>query len=293
MTEFRFLSRLENPPEQRTQIFRFRQPEVTEETVWRMAQRFGLEGDVQRGVLQKDTSKITYTEGQMSVTLYRASGGLRFRDMERWQADDRVSNVDMTDEQAIEIAHRHIRKLGLVSQDEYELLELTRLRVGVVERETGFSEERIIDVGLAFQRIIDGVAVEGAGGKLILYIDHTGELTGVDRIWREIEGVHIPSEQLQLRLPQLAEEDLVEYYRKPGSGIIEVEEFRFGYFELGWEDEQQYLQPAYVIPLTLVSPNGRFRTGTEYVVPATVNGFEYGRLMPLPMRQLEQPSRQD
>lgn len=292
MTEFRFLSRMENPPEQHTQIFRLRQPEVTEESVLKMAQRFELEGNLLRGVLQKDTSKITYTEGQMSVTLYLASGGLRYRNIARWQVDDRVFNVDMTDEEAIEIAQRYIRRFELVSQGEYKLLELTHLRVGVVERDTGYSEERIIDVGLAFQRIIDGVPVEGTGGKLILYIDHAGELTGVDRIWREIERVHRPSEQLQLRLPQLVEEDLMVHYRKPGRGIIEVGEFSFGYFELGWEDEQQYLQPAYVIPLMLISPNDRFRTGTEYVVPATVNAFEYGRLMPLSMRRLEQPSRQ-
>jgi hypothetical protein len=103
--------------------------------------------------------------------------------------------------------------------------------------------------------------------------------------------VHRPSDQLQLRLPQFAEEDLIAHYGKPGRGIIEVGEFRFGYFELGWEDEQQYLQPAYVIPLMLISPNERFRTGAEYVVPAAVNAFDFGRLMPLPMPHLEQPLR--
>jgi hypothetical protein len=291
MADFRFLSRMETPPERQTRIFRLRQPEVTEDSVRRMAQRFGFEGNAKRAVLEKDRSRITYTEGQVSLTQYRGSGGLRYRNVARWQVDDGVSHVEVDDESAAHIARKHIGQMGLVSQGEYELVEVTRLRVGVANTKTGLSKERSIDVGVAFRRVIDGVPVEGVGGKLVLYVDHTGELTGVDRIWREIDGVHVPSERIQLRHPRLAEEDVSAYYQK-SRGLIEVGGFRFGYFELGWEDEQQYLQPAYVIDLTLISANGHFRTGIEYVVPASVNGFEYGRLMAIP-RRVEAVARQD
>jgi hypothetical protein len=136
------------------------------------------------------------------------------------------------------------------------LLQVTRLNVGVVEQQTGWAEERIVDMGIAFQRTIDNVPVEGPGGKVIVYIDHKGDLTGVDRIWREIQDVYQPD--VELKSPESAQQDVVRFWGEQESGLITIENIRFGYFELGWDGEQRYLQPAYVLPLTLTQTTGHF-----------------------------------
>jgi hypothetical protein len=53
-------------------------------------------------------------------------------------------------------------------------LQVTRLNVGVVEQRTGYTEQRVIDMGIAFRRVID----------------HNGDLTGIDHLWREIHDVY-------------------------------------------------------------------------------------------------------
>ena len=109
------------------------------------------------------------------------------------------------------------------------------------------------------------------GGKLIVYLDHKAELTGFDRIWRSISGVRAPVKAL--RDPKLAEEDLLRYWKGHDADRIEVHGIRFGYFELGYNEKQTVLQPAYVSIVTLVSGDAKqpIRMKTVHVTPAATN----------------------
>ncbi len=290
MPKYQLLTKIPPPPQHPAQIFRVAKPHVNQQALFRLAQRFGLKGNLRAGSLQQDSQQMTYLERTFELVLYRASGGLRFHDNARWQVDDGKAHVTFDDAAAVKMAQRYIEELALVPLDECRLLRVTRLNVGVVERQTGLAEERVIDVGVAFQRIIDNVPVIGPGGKVMVYIDHNGDMTGVDRIWREIQGVH--QSDVALRAPEYAQQDVVQHWGEQGSGLIAIEDIRFGYFEMGWEGAQRYLQPAYFLPLTIKATEGplagRPVTRSEHFVAAATKPPE-PLMPPLPEAPAQAP----
>jgi hypothetical protein len=76
-------------------------------------------------------------------------------------------------------------------------------------------------------------------------------------------------------LPDSAQQDVIHSWGAQGSGLIEIEDIRFGYFELGWDDAQSYLQPAYILPLTITATDGPFSghigTRSEHLVAAATH----------------------
>jgi hypothetical protein len=285
MAEVRFLERLEAAPKVKTQIHALAAPGATAKALRDFAAGFGV--DSKRATEAQDAAAFTYTAGQHVLTLYRASGAIRYQDQTRWQIDDGKTNLKMSDATAAKHALEVVRKHRLAPPSECKLLKVSRLTVGEANTETRQGGERVIDVGVAFQRTVGGVPVDGPGGKLIVYLDAKGELTGFDRIWRPIKGVQAPVEEL--RHPQLAEEDLLTYWKPHGTGRIDVHDVRFGYFELGYQDSQRVLQPAYVMLLSLVGPDERISMKSAHVYPAAVNAV--GRLMPPPKKVVRQPRR--
>lgn len=290
MTNIAFLSRLESLPVLNTNIYRLKGPGVNERSLREIARRFELTGDLKSGEILKDAEEYTYIQGPFVVTLFHASGALRYYDRTCWQVDDGKSRVKFSDDEAIGIAHDFIRRSELVPLDECSLLRVTHLHVATLERESNTHNERIIDVGVFFHRTIDKVPVEGDGGKVAVYVGHDGTVTGLESIWRDIAEVHrkVPSDQL--RSPEHAENDLNKYWRQSRATRIEVTETRFGYFELGKDKSQRYLQPAYIMPLKIIGPDERFVVESTHVVPAASKPV--GRLMPRPKVVQEQPPRE-
>jgi hypothetical protein len=224
--------------------------------VFDLARRFGLKGSLKTGSLCQNARHMSYSEGSLELVLHHASGGLRFHDKARWQVDDGGANVEFDDATAVDMARRFIEQLSIVPLAETKVLRVTHLNVGVVERRTGLEEHRAIDVGVAFARVVDGHLVEGPGGKVMVYIDHRGELTAIDRVWREVQEVH--AQDVELRSAEAVREDAVREWGEPGSGVITVDDTRFGYFEDGWDVAQRYLQPAYFVDFTITATGGHF-----------------------------------
>ncbi len=289
MPEIKFLSTLENLPQARTQIYRLTPPGITRGKLIDTAMAFGVSGNLGRGRFQEDENKYTYLEGQFSVTVYKVSGGLRYQDISRWQIDDGKSNIKYDDKTAIKRAQEIVRKYKLASLKELRVLKVSRLHVGSIELATRKGDERIIDVGIAFQRVIDRIPVDGPGGKIVVYLDQQGEVTGIDRLWRNIKDAYRPV--TKLRSPKLAEEDLRRYWSKHTSYQINVNETRFAYFELGWKETQKYLQPVYVMPMTILSASGRSVMKSVHVYEAATNPV--GKIMPTPKIQPRLPKRQE
>jgi hypothetical protein len=289
MADIEFLSRLESTPMVDTNIYRLKGPGVNERSLREIAHRFELKGDLGRGEFLKDAEELTYTEGPFVVTLFRSSGALRYFDSTRWQVDDGKSKVEFSDDEAIGIAQEFIRRTDLVSLDECRIMRITHLHVASLERESNAHNERIIDVGVIFQRTIHNLPVEGAGGKVTIYIDHDGTITGLERIWREIVDVYRKVSFSELQTPKYAENNLIRYWMRSKAVRIEVAETRFGYFEFGRNESQRYLQPAYVMPLTRIGPNEHFVVKSEHVVAAASKPV--GRLVPRKKVMSAQASR--
>jgi hypothetical protein len=261
-------------------IYQLATPAANKRTLLDIAGRFDLGANARAGKFQEDEARLTYAEGPHVIRLYRASGGLRYQDQRRWQKDDGQANSVLSDSEAVKIARGYVARHDLAPLSECKVRKVTRLRVATVERASRRAEERVIDVGVNFQRSVDGTVVDGPGGNVTVYIDHAGEVTGCDKIWRPAQGVYRPIDDL--RPPGFAEEQFARYARYYGPSRIEVREFRFAYFELGWKARQRYLQPAYILLFTVSSEDQRFRRNSVYVVAAATNGV--GTLTPAPQR---------
>jgi hypothetical protein len=265
MPEIEYLARLVETPGVPTCIYHLTASRAREAKLLSTARRLGLAGNLAQGVIERHHGGMTYVEGPWAVTLHHASGGLRFRDRTRWQVDDGRSQATFDVETAAGLAGEVVKKYDLAPLDQLRLYKITRLHAAAYEVKSLRGEDRVIDVGVVFQRMIEGVPVDGPGGKIVIYLDARGEMTGFDRLWRKIQGAGRPVERLHG--PRFAEEDLTRYW-SDHSGRIEVTQFRFGYFELDWKSTQRVLQPAYVMFLNLLSPDRSFTRGSVHVTPA-------------------------
>jgi hypothetical protein len=288
MPEVRAIWEFERAPEQELPIYRLARPASDRETIQRVAKRFGLKGEMQRGTFCEGPSSHAYTEADWTVNMFRESGGWKYRNHHRWQVDDGTTDFSIEDDEAISEARRVVERYEVAPVEDFRPLRVTRLRVATSEREGRTSDERVIDVGVAFRRLVRGVPVEGPGGQVVVYLDGKRELTGVDRIWREIEGEQQSAGRL--RTAEEALEEVRRRYQGPGAGRVEVTSLRFGYFEMGWHHEQEFLQPAYVAFLRLVSRDERIRMNSVFVMPAGEN--HVGEIEPSPPRLAAQPRRE-
>jgi hypothetical protein len=242
--------------------------DISQDTVRRVGSRFGLRATVDVGTFILNHSGIAYSEAsQWGLRQFRRSGGWQYRHATRWQADGR-GNLNIEDHEAARLALDAIRRYGLPTEPELERIRVERLHVAHAARGGANHEERIVGARVLYRRIVDGLPVEGPGGKTVVYLDHERELTGIDHLWHDIESVHEPVRRLRP-----VEEAIEEVRRRYGAGAgrIEVTDMRLGYFELGWDDDQEYLQPAYVVFLRLGGPDVRFRMNATVPVAAAVN----------------------
>jgi hypothetical protein len=275
MAEIKVTGNLIPTPRGPARIYRLKPPIVNEKAVRTLARRLGMQADAKSGTLTSDADKLTYAHGFLELTMYRASGAIRFIDRARWQVDDRKSDLKIEDAAATRLAQNYVKKYKLAPAAEMKFLKAARLHVGEATQGGKEASDRTIDVAVALQRLVDKIPVDGPGGKVIVYLDYERQATGFEKIWRDIAGVHKRGESY--RTPQNALSDMAAHFRTK-QGIIEVQEMRFGYFEEGWRDKQQYLQPAYVIFGMLSSPDGLVRKRTIYVAAALSNAV--GRITP-------------
>jgi hypothetical protein len=287
MPEIRVVTELQRPAARELYLYRIRKPDADREAVQRVARQVGLKGET--GTFCENSSTHAYTEADWSLTLFRESGGWKFRHRHRWQRDDGQADLRIEDAEAIEAARAVVEQHDLAPGEDFVPLRVARLQVATSERNSTKSDERVIDVGVAFQRTIGGVPVEGPGGKVIVYLDHSRELTGIDRLWREIEGKHEAVKEL--RDPEEAVEQVRRRHEGAGGGRVEVTEMRFGYFEMGWPHAQEILQPAYVVILRLVSEDERVRMPSVLVVAAAQN--HVGEIEPTPPQLAAQARREE
>lgn len=286
MADITVTEKLIPTPGKQARIYRLKPPTVNERAVRAFARQLGMQADAKSGSVRSDADKLTYSEGHLDLTMYRASGGIRFIDRARWQVDDRKSDLKIEDAAASRLAQNSVRKYKLARSAETKFLRAARLHVAEATEGGKEASDRIIDVAVALQRLVDTIPVDGPGGKVIVYLDYERRVTGIERIWREIAGVHRRGEAY--RSPQNALDDMAAHFESK-QGIIEVEEIRFGYFEEGWRSKQRYLQPAYVIIGMLMSYDGSVRKRTIYVAPALSNGV--GRITPPLERKPPQRAR--
>jgi hypothetical protein len=211
-----------------------------------------------------------------TFTVYRPSRALQWVDVGRWQVDDGVSTMEISDEQAAVAAEREIDDLGLRGDDEFTMSKVTRLNVASAARDGAPYEARVVDVGVVLTRVLDGLEVEGQGGSIVMYLDTDLRPTGFERVARRIAGIHAPVQAWRTLDDVLSEVE--GYWGRTRDQGLTVEAARLGYVEFGRLQYQEYIQPAYALSLRFSDDeNGETRT-VEHYVPAA--GNRIGTLMP-------------
>ena len=282
--------KLRETPRVKTNIYRLKGTGINESYILKISKRFGLKGHRRLGEISSNQYTLTYAEGPYVISLDRRSGALRFIDKNRWQIDNGISKVDFSEKKAVDIAQHFITNTELVPADEYKFLKITRLHVGTFQRENKEYEERVIDYGVVFKRFIDKIPVEGPGGTIVVYIDHEEEVTGCDRIWREIKEIHRRISYKDLISLSDVYRQLEKYWSKRAVESIDVTDARFGYFEFGRGKIQRYLQPVYLMSLRLNSGEEGIGIKSRYIAQAAKKPV--GRMMPRRKIEREGPIRE-
>ncbi|WP_396913919.1 hypothetical protein [Mycolicibacterium sp.] len=216
------------------------------------------------------------TQEPYVFTVYRPSRAVQCIDSSRWQVDDGVSTLEVSDDNAIAVAVREVERLGLSDRDVFRPTRVTRLNVASGQKDGIPVAARVIDVGVVLTRIIDEVPVEGQGGNIVVYLDWDLELTGFQRVARRISGVYEPVRGWRQIDEVVAEVET--YWRAERNRGLTIEDARLCYLELGRLQEQQFIQPVYALSLRLTNrENDEVRTAEHYAA-AAVNGI--GALMP-------------
>lgn len=255
---------LPTPPRRPVGIYALPEPKVARPQLIGAAKALGLEARVSRGRFEEDELSLGYSEEPHGLRLFRASGGIRYADLSRWQRDDGGTNLKLNERSARAQASRLLRRLKLDDFAHARFERAAPLNVAVANVKTREATARVIDVALVFRRVIDGLPVDGPGGRAVVYFDARG-VTGVDALWRR-RGRAV--RRTQLFPSEFAIEQIEQRLGGRGAERAQLHELRLAYFELGWDDRQRYLQPAYVAFVTLLGPD-HVRTARVEVIPAS------------------------
>jgi hypothetical protein len=283
MTTINVLAKMPELPETPPPILTLPRPQVGEKALLALASRMNLKGTQDVGSIHRDVSTFGYSEGTFDLVLYRASGAFRFKDRHRWQTDHR-SNVELSDPDAIKRARALLKRYKLLPEQS-KVLRVSRLNVAAAGPGRRIEDHRVIDVAVSFQPVVRGVPLDGPGGKIIVYLDHEG-LTCIDHLSRRVGSIY--RRVSSLHPPEHAVDLASRDWNRRSVHSVEVNEVRFCYFELGWSDEQKYLQPAYIVLATLSGRDERIRTGDIFVTPAATNSVR-PLVLPIPKRRPQKP----
>lgn len=185
----------------------------------------------------------SYSDGQHRVQIYKQSGAFEYRDLEKYGVEHNGSNKKwgISDERSQEIANLFLKKLNIVNESEIVFQKVTHLKGVTASIDSDTKEESIIDSGVIFSRIIDGVAVLGLGGNCMVNIDFNGDVVGFSHLMRPTKSV---IDTVKILSPETVLNDIEKKFKEMNREIL-VTKSSFGYFELGKNDLQTKLQPVY------------------------------------------------
>ncbi len=288
MGNIKFLNTKVALPQTPVKVYHTAAPAISNNSILGIAKTFSLQANAKIGTFASNNANLTYNEGNLVVKQCLVSGAVTYRDAHLWMMDDGKSHVAFNDDKASSMASAHLQSLNMVNMHEVQVQRVTNLNVGVCAKDGKNSETRVIDKGIVYTRLIDGIPVQGPGGKIQVYINAAEQETGHDHIWRALGTIHSTVDTKHLLTPDAAMADLKKFWAN-SKWDIEVASISFAYYEAGWGETQAFHQPAYIMPLTLKSADGRFKMGSVHVFSAIPNSPE--ALMPAPPAYAKQNPR--
>lgn len=256
---------LPTPPVRGVGIYSLIAPKVDRARLEALAHAFGLDTDTKRVSYAEDAVSLHYDDGQRVVRVFKNSGGVRMADLNRWQRDQGEGSLDIGETRARALATPVLRRLRVAAIKQLRFERLAPLRVATANVQTGEGAERIIDVAVVFQQVVDGLPVDGPGGRAVVYLDARG-VTGCDLL---LPGLGRRIRKTSLRPPEFAVDAIRRRLRTKTAGRARLTELRLAYFAHDWTHRQRMLQPAYIAFLELLGPDGVRTKRIEIIAAAT------------------------
>lgn len=219
-------------------VLKFKQPNITENDVRQLAQKFTLNGEIKyeprNGVYNiKDGAKLLWVETK--------TGKWSFQNQSKaYSNGESIPNIP-TDEEAKVIALQQVQNLDL-PVNEFKVADVTK----VTEEGAPGQPVKVLSKAVFLYRQINNQSILGVS-RIIVMVGDNGEVVGVSKFYKEAE----PFNSYPLKTFEKAYEELrsgAASSNIPGKATnakINNVELRY------WEDagaisEQPYLQPVYV-----------------------------------------------
>jgi hypothetical protein len=252
----------------KARVYKLPAPKVSAASLKAAARSLGLEGaDFD---LVTSTDRMGYHARRWQVEMHRASGALHAIDIDRYGMDS-GKPFEVSDRKAQAIAARFIEQGKLLDLASARPLQVTHLRGADGDIKGGKINERVLDAGVVYGRMVDGLPVTGPGGLAMVHVEAGGAVVGVRSTWRALGAA---AGTVKIRPVEWALEGL---HRAVAGmvGEVTVVKAQFGYFELGVLDRQTVLEPVYAF--VYVARNEDIASKHVHVVHA--GDKAYGRLM--------------
>lgn len=248
-------------------------PTAAIENLTGMAHQFGLQGTAHETAVSGEWT--IHREGLAELAVHELSGALFYRKRGRYgYVPEQPYDID--DASAERAANQFLGQVGLLREErsgaetgeDSAVLGVTHLRLAGGSVEGGQTTEQVLDSGVVYGRVVDGLPVEGPGGEMMVNVDAKAEVFALKRVWRPIA-----KKEAEVRvLPPERAYDAMEKIAKRLKGDVVVTKARFGYFEHGYTERQAYLQPAY--SMVYVVTDGEVSFKSAEVVHAGDKEFE-------------------
>lgn len=219
-------------------VYNLAAPRISNQLLTRSARALRLTGSSKDFFTSQDT--IGYREGRHHLEIHRVSGALQLRHLDKYGRDT-GKTFELSDKKADTIAKRFLQESALVPMDAATLRGVTHLRGAEADVETRTVREKILDAGVVYGRVVDGIPVDGPGGYTLVNLDPEEQVVGVRSIWR---GLGRRAGTVKIKSPEDARREL-EKRAARFKGDITVTKAGFSYFEQGPLDRQAVLEPVY------------------------------------------------
>lgn len=246
-------------------VYQLQKPAATRAQLTEIAKRIAPSENGEREFTDAG-NWLAYRDGLHEFEVNKRSGALGFRHLEKYGVE-LEEPFELRDEEAARIAKRLAEKAQLVPMKEARMERVTHLHAAIAKMDDGGRpDEKILDAGVLFRRIVNGVPVTGPGGALMIHIGPEREIVGARRIWR---GLGKQAGKVKIRPREFAIERLERLLRGVEGNIV-VTKAEFGYFEQGPLDGQTTLQPAYAF---VYEVEGEFTYKSAEAFPAGEKSF--------------------
>lgn len=266
MVDLDFVQALPAEAPRELTVYALTSPRVNQSGLLEMARRWlPQQAEAHRAEFTRYEGWTLLRHGPSIVAQNRRSGAVRLQDDGRYGRPP-VGPFAVPEARLVEVSRNFVAELRLLDTPAQSLAvgRITYSSIQAASTAGDLTPVQVLDAGVVFTRVIDGVPVAGPGGHLTTYILGDESVVACMKVWRDIAG---PSDAASVYPREWGVEQLKRRLHKRGiDGAVKVLKAQFGYFEAGAVDRQRYLEPSYAFVFETQVAGGAYKS--VEIIPA-------------------------